>query len=147
MTATTGVHQGVYPVNVLSSSGGNFQVSIRGTTTLDVRTIDSNTLFIGDARDATGGRVLSIRFTDINGDGIRDAIVTVQNRVSRNRSVIHDDTSSLRITFSTRDGTQYDGTRAVETTELGPIRYWMADHGRQWLRFFLQYLRTERRYW
>jgi hypothetical protein len=142
ITVDCAVHQGNYAANVLSLGVRTFEVGLKGSATFDVTKIDKATLFVGDERNTTTGRITSIKFTDENQDGFKDAIIKVQTS-----STLRVDTARLKITGKTTTGDAFDGSRAVTMTAQSWQAHWQATSGAEWRSLFDAYKRGLKRTW
>lgn len=121
------VHQGNYAPNVLSLGTKTFEVGLRGSATLDVTQLDKTSLFIGDERNTASGKIISIKYTDENKDGFKDAVIKVQTA-----GTVRADTTRLRITGRTTTGDEFTGSRDVVVTAQTWQAHWQAISGSSW---------------
>ena len=139
---TSAIHQGNYAPNVVSTTVSTFEVGLRGSATLDVTKLDRSSLFIGDERNTTSGKIISIKFTDTNKDGFKDAIIKVQTANS-----LRPDTSRLKITGRTTTGTEVDASRTVTSTSLSWNKYWPTASATYWMTAFTTYSKGLKKTW
>jgi hypothetical protein len=142
ITVDSAVHQGNYAANVLSLGVRTFEVGLKGSATFDVTKIDKASLFVGDERNTVSGKITSIKFTDTNKDGFRDAIIKVQTSTA-----LRADTTRLRITGRTLTGEEFDGSRTVTMTTQTWQAHWQATSGADWRSLFDAYKRGLKRTW
>ena len=142
ITVPSAVHQGNYDANVVSTKVSTFEVGLKGSATFDVTKIDKATLFIGDERNTVSGKITSVKFSDTNKDGFKDAILTVQSKTS-----LRPDTTRLRITGQTTTGTQFDASRDVTSTALAWQAHWQATVGSTWRVESNAYLKGLKKTW
>jgi hypothetical protein len=142
ITVDSAVHQGNYAPHVLSMSTKTLQLALRGTATFDVTQLDRATLFVGDERNTVSGKITSIKFTDVNADGFRDAVIKVQTSTA-----LRADTTRLRITGRTLTGEEFDGSRTVTMTTQTWQAHWQATSGSGWRTIFDAYKRGLKRTW
>jgi hypothetical protein len=136
------IHQGNYAPNVLSLGTKTFEVGLRGSAALDVTQLDKTSLFIGDERNTVSGKITSIKFTDTNKDGFRDAIIKAQTSTA-----LRADTTRLRITGRTLTGDEFDGSRSVAMTAQSWQAHWQATSGGGWRSVFDAYKRGLKKTW
>jgi hypothetical protein len=139
---TSAVHQGKLPENVVSTGIATLEVGLRGTSTLDVTKLDRASLFIGDDRNSTSGRVSSVKIKDVDGDGFKDAIITLKST-----GTLRNDTVRLKITGQLTDGTRIDGSRTVTSTTQSVNAYWQATTGTEWKSMLSAYTRGLKKTW
>jgi hypothetical protein len=142
ITVDSAVHQGNYAANVLSLGVRTFEVGLKGSATFDVTKIDKATLFIGDERNTTTGRISSIKFTDENKDGFKDAIIKVQTS-----GAVRADTSRLTIAGRTTTGVEFDGARTVTMTAQSWQAHWQTTAGVAWRLPFTTYIKGLKKSW
>ncbi len=139
---TSAVHQGKLPENVVSTGIATLEVGLRGSVTLDVTKLDRASLFIGDDRNTTSGRVSSVKIKDVDGDGFKDAIITLKST-----GTLRPDTVRLKITGQLTDGTRIDGSRTVTSTTQSVNAYWQATTGTEWRSMLSAYNRGLKKTW
>lgn len=136
------IHQGNYAANVVSTKVATFEVGLKGSSTFDVSKIDRTSLFVGDDRNTATGKVISVRFTDTNKDGVKDAIIKVQTSTA-----LRTNTTRLRITGRTTTGQDFDASRNVTSTSQTWIAHWQATSGPTWVSAYITYLLGKKRTW
>ncbi|MCY1073499.1 alpha/beta hydrolase family protein [Archangium lansingense] len=110
-TTALDVLPGAYP-NVVELSGtGSLEVAVLGEATLDVRTLDPATATLSDP-DGSAPDVsaeLELREQDVNGDGQVDAVLRFPLASLRDKGVLHEKVSRLKLDAKTRAGAQVSG--------------------------------------
>jgi hypothetical protein len=118
------------------------EVGLRGSVTFDVAKLDRASLFIGDERNTTSGKISSVKIKDMDGDGIKDAIISLKSA-----GTLRSDTSRLKITGRLTDGTTLDGSRTVTSTSQSVNAYWQATTGPEWKSLLRAYTRGMKKTW
>jgi hypothetical protein len=142
ITVDCAVHQGNYAANVLSLGVRTFEVGLKGSATFDVTKIDRATLFVGDERNTVIGKINSIKFTDVNADGFKDAVIKVQASTA-----LRADTIRLKITGRTTTGDDFDGSRSVTMTTQTWQAHWQATSGADWRAAYRLFTRGLKKTW
>ena len=142
VVVTSAVHQGKLPPNVVSVGIATLEVGLRGSATFDVTKLGRASLFIGDERNTASGKISSIKIKDMDGDGFKDAIISLKSN-----GTLRSDTSRLKITGRLTDGTTLDGSRTVTSTTQSVNAYWQATTGAQWKSMLSAYTRGLKKTW
>ncbi|MDH5686570.1 MAG: hypothetical protein OEZ48_01690 [Candidatus Bathyarchaeota archaeon] len=105
---------------------GLLRVAILGSSTLDVRTIDPETIKIGSVHIAERGSRKSPKkaysYPDVNGDGIEDLVAFFSIPKLVSTGTLTETTTSLTLTATLSNPTTISGTDSAKVKTAGPSR-------------------------